>query len=109
MLEAAKNQGEALASQVDILARALASPSTNPSPAERTKALDALLELRRLEQLKAIAHGNGNSTYFFGDAKGTGRHAYDVENTEMWKRSLVDQCNVALSVPPAHKPNVLGN
>lgn len=88
MLEAAKNQGEALARQVDILARALVAPSTNPTPSDRTKALDALLELRRLEQLNAIAHGSGNSTYFFGDAKGTGRDAYEVDNVERWKSAM---------------------
>ncbi|KIP03121.1 hypothetical protein PHLGIDRAFT_78069 [Phlebiopsis gigantea 11061_1 CR5-6] len=88
MLEAAKNQGEALARQVDILARALAAPSTSPTPSDRTKALDALLELRRLEQLNAIAHGSGNSTYFFGNAKGTGRDAYEVDNVERWKSAM---------------------
>ena len=37
--------------------------------------------------MKAIANGTGNSTYFFGDAKGTGRDAYEVENMERLKKS----------------------
>ena len=96
-LAAAKNEGEALARQVDVLSRALAGPSGEPSYDDRLKALDSLLELRRLEQLKAIAAGNGNSTYFFGDAKGTGRDPYDVENLERWKKSLSDQKHIAVS------------
>lgn len=35
-------------------------------------ALSALLSLARLEQLKAIANGEGNSTYFFGDKASLG-------------------------------------
>lgn len=89
-LAAAKNEGQALAEQVDLLARSLAEPETEPTLEHRAKALDALVELRRLEQLKAIAKGNGNSTYFFGDSKGSGRDAYDVENSEKWKRSLTE-------------------
>lgn len=89
-LAAASNEGEALAQQVDILSRVLAGPSKEPSNNDRTKALDSLLELRRLEQLKAIATGNGNSTYFFGDSKGTGRDPYEVENLERWKKNMTD-------------------
>ncbi|GJE98700.1 stomatin family protein [Phanerochaete sordida] len=91
-LEAAKNEGEALARQVDILARALgADPQAAPPSAARTAALGALLELRRLDQLQAIARGDGNATYFFGDAKGTGRDPYEVDNVELWKNSLRTQ------------------
>lgn len=89
-LGAAVNEGEAIARQVDTLARTLASPSTEPTPADKAKALEALLELRRLEQLKAIAAGAGNSTYFFGDAKGSGKDAYDVDNLEKWKKNVLD-------------------
>ncbi len=85
LLEAAQNQGKALARQVEVLAQSM---SREPTADDRKKALDALLELRRLEQLKAIAEGHGNSTYFFGDSKGTGRDSYEVENMERWKRSL---------------------
>lgn len=97
-LEAAKNEGLALARQVEILAQSLvAEPSAKPTDEDKRRALDALLELRRLEQLKAIAAGHGNSTYFFGYAKGTGRDVYDVENVEKWKRSLNDEKKFAFS------------
>lgn len=97
-LAAAKNEGEALARQVDILSRALlVGTSGEPTNEDRVKALDALLELRRLEQLKAIASGNGNSTYFFGESKGTGRDPYDVDNLERLKKSLPDQRQMAFS------------
>ncbi|KAI0336988.1 stomatin family protein [Trametopsis cervina] len=88
-LAAAKNEGEALADQVEVLARSLAHPS-EPTPADKKAALQALLELRRLEQLKAIASSEGNSTYFFGDAKGAGRDGYETDNMEKWKRTLRD-------------------
>ena len=87
LLAAAQNEGEALSQQVRILAKSLARPGQEPSEEERRRALDALVELRRIEQLKAIANGTGNSTYFFGDAKGTGRDAYEVENMERLKKS----------------------
>lgn len=96
-LEATKNEGHALAQQVAILAQTLAEPSAAPTAADRAKALEALLELRRLEQLRAIASSNGNSTYFFGEAKGTGRDAYEVDNVEKWKRTMRDQTPIALS------------
>lgn len=97
-LEAAKNEGKALARQVEIIAESLSGPSTKPTDEDRRKALDTLIEMRRIEQLKAIAYGTSNSTYFFGDAKGTNKDAYDVENVEKWKRSLTDQQrNIAFS------------
>lgn len=87
-LEASKNQGQALAAQIDVLARMLAEPG-KPSSEHKLKALEAFLELKRLEQLRAIAHGHGNATYFFGDAQTTaqlGKDAYGVDNWESWKR-----------------------
>ena len=87
LLEAAKNEGEAIARQVDILARSLGSPGSEVTNEDKNTALSALLELRRIEQLKAIAAGAGNATYFFGDGKRLGRDAYDVDLTEKWKRS----------------------
>jgi regulator of protease activity HflC (stomatin/prohibitin superfamily) len=84
MREAAKNEGEALAMQVNILAEAL-SGTSSAGEEHRMKALEALLETRRLEQLKAIASGTGNSTYFFGEAKGAKRDPYMIENMEKWK------------------------
>jgi regulator of protease activity HflC (stomatin/prohibitin superfamily) len=64
--EAAINDGRAVAEQVALLASALASGG--PVTAEaRAEALRAIVEMRRIEQLQAIAHGPGNSTYFFRD------------------------------------------
>jgi regulator of protease activity HflC (stomatin/prohibitin superfamily) len=53
--EAAINDGRALASGGPVTAET------------RAEALRAIVEMRRIEQLQAIAHGPGNSTYFFGD------------------------------------------
>lgn len=66
----------------------LAEPG-KPSSEHKLKALEAFLELKRLEQLRAIAHGHGNATYFFGDGQTTaqlGKDAYGVDNWESWKR-----------------------
>lgn len=88
--EAAQNEGEALARQVEFIAQSL-SGGAAPSEEVKLKALDTLVDLRRLEQLKAIAHGQSNSTYFFGESAKVGREPYDVENTERWKRLLEAQ------------------
>ncbi|KAI0821079.1 hypothetical protein BC629DRAFT_1458051 [Irpex lacteus] len=98
-LEASKNQGQALAAQIDVLARMLAEPG-KPSSEHKLKALEAFLELKRLEQLRAIAHGHGNATYFFGDGQTTaqlGKDAYRVDNWESWKRANGERKNVASS------------
>lgn len=105
-LQAAQNEGEALARQVDILARSLSNREKDPSEDERKRALEALLELRRLEQLKAIARGTGNSTYFFGDAKTVGRDAYEVENMERWKKNAETKIIAAGSVSETLMPIV---
>jgi hypothetical protein len=44
--------------------------------------------MKRLELLGSIAKGDGNTTYFFGEAKGTGRDAYEVDGSERWKKDL---------------------
>jgi len=45
-----------------------------------------------LEQLKAIASGQANSTYFFGKESAVGeRGGYEVDNVEKWKRTLEDR------------------
>lgn len=60
-----------------------------PTTEMKLRALDALLELKKIEQLKAIAMGRSNSTYFFGDkAVPADKGAYAVDNVERWKRSL---------------------
>ncbi|KAH8833949.1 stomatin family protein [Flagelloscypha sp. PMI_526] len=88
-LQASENVAKALANQVRLVANALGDDTDNSSPEIREKALSALLELKKLEQLRAIAEGQGNATYFFGDATRTsGRDAYDVENMEKWKRTM---------------------
>lgn len=63
-------EANAIAEQVDQIAHSIADASNSnavPTPGDRRKALETLVELRRLEQLKAIANGQGNSTYFFGE------------------------------------------
>ncbi|KAG6816428.1 hypothetical protein H0H87_006090 [Tephrocybe sp. NHM501043] len=57
----------ALAAQVEELARSIAKDRESILPEERQRALAALVELRRLDQLKAIAQSKSNSTYFFGE------------------------------------------
>ncbi|KAJ6460958.1 stomatin family protein [Mycena sanguinolenta] len=86
-------EASALASQIDALAEAVAAPGTAPGPAERKQALDALIELRRLEQLRAIAKGTGNATYFFGDRAALGLNggagdAFNVDYAEQVKGGL---------------------
>ncbi|KAJ7026103.1 stomatin family protein [Mycena alexandri] len=77
-------EASALAQQIDGVAAAVTAPGSKPGPAERREALSALIELRRLEQLRAIANGTGNATYFFGDraAMGLGAGAADAFNVD---------------------------
>jgi hypothetical protein len=86
-------EASALAQQIDAVAVAVAAPGSAPGPAERKQALSALVELRRLEQLRAIAAGTGNSTYFFGDRAamglgGSAGEAYNVDYAEQVKGGL---------------------
>ena len=55
-------ESEALAKQIDAIARSMTS--SEPTEAQRRIAADLLLEIRRLEQLKAIAAGHSNSVSF---------------------------------------------
>ncbi|KAF8529389.1 stomatin family protein [Gautieria morchelliformis] len=92
--QAAVNEGLALARQVEAVTGSLMSePGEKPSEQMKLHALDALLELRKLEQLKAIAAGQANSTYFFGREGGSvsERSGYEIDNVEKWKRSLEDR------------------
>ncbi|KAJ3794939.1 hypothetical protein GGU11DRAFT_794150 [Lentinula aff. detonsa] len=70
-------EASALAEQVSRLALSISGTDeeTQVQPGDRQRALDGLIELRRLEQLKAIAKGSGNSTYFFGDQSILGSNA----------------------------------
>jgi hypothetical protein len=60
-------EASALAQQVEELARALSKSKDVIDTEARNIALEKLIELRRLEQLMAIAESKSNSTYFFGD------------------------------------------
>lgn len=83
-------EASALAEQVEHIARSIAQDKNNIRPEERQRALSTLVELRRLEQLKAIAGSKSNSTYFFGDkaALGQASDAYNVDYAEQVKGGL---------------------
>ncbi|CAK5274313.1 unnamed protein product [Mycena citricolor] len=86
-------EASALARQIESLSEAIASPGSAPGPSERKQALETLVELRRLEQLRAIAKGQGNSTYFFGDRSslgmgGSATEAYNLDYAEQIKNGL---------------------
>lgn len=84
-------EASALSTQVEELARSIAKDKDNIQPEERQRALSTLVELRRLEQLKAIAQSKSNSTYFFGDQSALGRatDAYNVDYAEHIKGEMV--------------------
>ncbi|KAJ2923590.1 hypothetical protein H1R20_g13505, partial [Candolleomyces eurysporus] len=65
-------EATALAKQVDEVAQSLAADKNNVTAEEKQRAMNALIEIRRLEQLKAIAKSQSNSTYFFGDKSALG-------------------------------------
>jgi len=66
-------EATAIAHQVEAIARSLTPESVSePTQENRMKALQMLVELKRLEQLKAIANSQSNSTYFFGDKASLG-------------------------------------
>jgi hypothetical protein len=65
-------EAAAIEQQVSAIARSLTPSSTEPTSESRVKALQTLVELKRLEQLKAIASSQSNSTYFFGDKASLG-------------------------------------
>jgi len=66
-------EASAIAQQVEAIARSLSPTSVSePTSEDRMKALQTLVELKRLEQLRAIASSKSNSTYFFGDKASLG-------------------------------------
>jgi len=76
-------EAQAIAEQVESVARALTtSGAEEPSAEQRTAALQTLVELKRLEQLKAIAQSKSNSTYFFGDRAALGGQAAEAFNVD---------------------------
>ncbi|EAU87031.1 stomatin family protein [Coprinopsis cinerea okayama7 len=84
-------EASALAQQVTEIARSL-SNSEEPSPEDKQRALAALIEIKRLEQLKAIAASQSNSTYFFGDKAsmgvGSGVEAFNVDYAQHVKKGI---------------------
>ncbi|KAG5643436.1 hypothetical protein DXG03_000944 [Asterophora parasitica] len=93
-------EASALAAQVEELARAIAKDKENITSEERQGVLSTLVELRRLEQLRAIAKGKGNSTYFFGDQAalglGRGAEAYGVDYAEQVKKEMAARIPVPI-------------
>lgn len=83
-------EASALAEQVDKIAASLAKDKNNVTQADRERALAALIELKRLEQLKAIAGSQSNSTYFFGDksALGITNDPFNVDYAQSVKASV---------------------
>lgn len=75
-------EASALAMQVEDIARSISLDKDSVRPEERLRALETLVELRRLEQLKAIAASKSNSTYFFGDKSALGRSSADAYNID---------------------------
>jgi len=105
LLEATQNEGRALAMQVEILAASLASGGA-VLESHREKALNTLVELKRIGELQAIARGGGNSTYFFGsggagvgvgagagegDVKKLAQDPFYVDNMQRWKKDVGPQ------------------
>jgi len=87
-------EASALAQQIDKIAQAIAEKSDSIQPEDRRRALAALVELRRLDQLRAIASGRGNSTYFFGDKSALGKDnetLYNVDYAEHVKGGLTQK------------------
>jgi len=81
-------EASALAQQVEELARALSKSKDVIDTEARNIALEKLIELRRLEQLKAIAESKSNSTYFFGDRSALGQDPYSIDYAEQVKGGL---------------------
>jgi len=65
-------EAAAIAQQVEAIAKSLAPNADLITPEIRSRALAVLVEFKRLEQLKAIAQSESNSTYFFGDKAAIG-------------------------------------
>ncbi len=86
-------EASALAAQVEEIAKSIAVDKANVKAEDRQRALLTLVELRRLDQLKAIAASKSNSTYFFGDkaALGQGGEAYNIDYAEHVKSGMGDR------------------
>jgi regulator of protease activity HflC (stomatin/prohibitin superfamily) len=83
-------ESSALAQQIENIARSLSPEKDNILPEHRKLALATLVELKRLEQLRAIAESESNSTYFFGDkaALGMANDAFNVDYAQNIKAGM---------------------
>ncbi|PPQ69345.1 hypothetical protein CVT24_001640 [Panaeolus cyanescens] len=86
-------ESTAIAEQVEHIAQSLADKRSGgvPTAEDKKLALQTLVELKRLEQLRAIAQSKSNSTYFFGDRAAMGRdasEAFGVDYAEQVKKGL---------------------
>ncbi|KIY61536.1 hypothetical protein CYLTODRAFT_477878 [Cylindrobasidium torrendii FP15055 ss-10] len=83
-------EAEGLAAQVDALAKSLAPENAKITPEQRNSALKTLVELKKLEQLKAIAASTNNATYFFGEKATFGGDAglYNLDYAEHLKKGV---------------------
>ncbi|KAF8876677.1 hypothetical protein BD779DRAFT_1677704 [Infundibulicybe gibba] len=82
-------EATAIARQIDEVAQSIAQDKNNITHQDRQQALAALVELRRLEQLRAIAMGKGNSTYFFGDKATLGSvDAFNIDYAQHIKSGM---------------------
>jgi len=86
-------EAKAIAQQVEELAHSIALDKENIEQDDRRKALASLIELKRLEQLKAIASSQTNSTYFFGDKAALGKdtESYNIDYAEQIKKNVQDR------------------
>jgi len=91
-------EASALAQQVEEIGRSLSKSKDVVDPEARKIALEKLIELKRLEQLKAIAESRSNSTYFFGDRSALGLDAYNIDYAEQIKGGLHERDGNARTV-----------
>jgi hypothetical protein len=107
-------EAQALSQQIDSVALSLAGGvESEVEPHHRQQALDALLQLQRLNQLKAIASSPSNSTYFFGDKSAlegplAGNSAYSIDFLENAKGGHRSGKSVGkeLGTSPSLKPHI---
>ncbi|EDR06299.1 uncharacterized protein LACBIDRAFT_300390 [Laccaria bicolor S238N-H82] len=83
-------ESSVIAQQVENIARSIAANKDDVRPEERQRALATLVDLKRLEQLRAISQSKSNSTYFFGDksALGVSSDAFNVDYAQHVKASF---------------------
>lgn len=93
-------EANAVAQQIEEIARSIAQDKNAIQQEDRTRALSALVELKRMEQLRAIAGSKNNTTYFFGDkaALGHGPDPYNIDYAEQIKSGLEKRPKGAESV-----------